>query len=356
MQCRGIKALVVDDEPMNLIVAKGIFRSYGMEVTTVSSGQESIDICRERRFDIVFMDHMMPGMDGIEAMKAIRADRHAESRDMPIVALTANAVSTAKEMFMAAGFDGFVSKPVEITELERVLKRVLPKTAVTYENVPGAAESENNIEEGSAGISDKGTDRSGEAENENGSHTGDIANTGNNRDNAEKGDIRRDILTEAGIDEEAGLKYSQNDRELYETILKQYVKEAPVKREKISLCFEEGDYKNYEVYVHALKSTSRMIGASELSERAKELEDLAKKGGARITEEMQDELMSQYEKAVNAIAGMFGLDTGSASEPAEKSSSSEQITEAIEFGPADRDENDDSFVLEFEPKPEGGEA
>lgn len=132
----GTHVLVVDDEPMNLTVAQNILRRYGMKVTTADSGAEAVDLCRENRFDIVFMDHMMPGMDGVEAMKRIRSDRaYAE---IPIVALTANAVSSARETFLAAGFDGFVSKPIDLMDLERVLRRVLRQSVMTYP----AAESE----------------------------------------------------------------------------------------------------------------------------------------------------------------------------------------------------------------------
>ena len=95
LRCNGVRALVVDDESMNLVVAKSIFSRYGMEVTTVTSGQESIDICREKVFDIIFMDHMMSGMDGVEAMKRIRTDVSGLNGSIPIVALTANAMSSA---------------------------------------------------------------------------------------------------------------------------------------------------------------------------------------------------------------------------------------------------------------------
>ena len=105
-----------------------------MNVTTAASGQEAIDLCRNREFDIVFMDHMMPGMDGVEAMRQIRAGRENNAAELPIVALTANAVSSAREMFMSVGFDGFVSKPIETLELERVLKKVLPKSSISYES------------------------------------------------------------------------------------------------------------------------------------------------------------------------------------------------------------------------------
>ena len=133
LRLNGVRALVVDDEPMNLVVGKSIFKRYGMVVSTATSGPESIDICREKQFDIIFMDHMMGGMDGVEAMKKIRGDVTGLDNNVPIVALTANAMSSAKQMFLSEGFDGFVSKPIEIEELERVLKQVLPKSLLSFE-------------------------------------------------------------------------------------------------------------------------------------------------------------------------------------------------------------------------------
>ena len=134
MMLKGVKTLVVDDEPMNLTVARSIFKRYGMIVTTAASGPESIELCRDMDFDIVFMDHMMRGMDGVEAMKRIKADANRDGKDIPIIALTANAMSTAKKMFLDEGFDGFVSKPIEIEELERAMKKALPKNLITYES------------------------------------------------------------------------------------------------------------------------------------------------------------------------------------------------------------------------------
>jgi signal transduction histidine kinase/CheY-like chemotaxis protein/HPt (histidine-containing phosphotransfer) domain-containing protein len=312
MKCPGLEALVVDDEPMNLTVAKGIFKGYGMNVTTVLSGREAIDICRERTFGIVFMDHMMPGMDGIEAMKAIRADKGSlSSREMPIVALTANAVSTAKEMFLSEGFDGFVSKPVEIAELERVLKRVLPPSAIEYETVSGERTEAGNI---------------------------------------------YSSLKKAGIDTGAGLRYSQRDVELYHTLLKQYVKEASSKQEKINSYYKDKDFKNYEILVHALKSTSRMIGAQDLSDRAKKLEDLSKAGGTAITGEMHDSMMAMYKKITAAIAKSLDLDNEQAPKE-EKKEEKKPAAGVLEFTPSS--EKKDPVVLEFTPdsmKGKGGDA
>jgi CheY-like chemotaxis protein len=121
----GIKALVCDDEPMNLVVATGLFREYNMYVETAESGREAIEKFSGNGYDVVFMDHMMPEMDGIEAMKRIRAVSEQQKKEVKIIALTANAVSGAKEMFLREGFDGFISKPITINDFERVMNRVM---------------------------------------------------------------------------------------------------------------------------------------------------------------------------------------------------------------------------------------
>ncbi len=122
----GVKALVVDDEPMNLVVAEGLFREYEMIIDIAGSGREAIEKCRKNDYDLVFMDHMMPEMDGVEAMKLIRKDAEESKKDIRVVALTANAVSGAKEMFIKEGFDGFIAKPINTADFERVMLRVLP--------------------------------------------------------------------------------------------------------------------------------------------------------------------------------------------------------------------------------------
>ncbi len=129
----GVKALIVDDEPMNLVVATGIFKEYGLDLDTAESGSEAIRKFMEGDYDIIFMDHMMPEMDGVEAMKNIRNVASETNRDPVILALTANVLSGAREMFMQEGFDGFLAKPIDITEFERVMKNVLPEEMTSQE-------------------------------------------------------------------------------------------------------------------------------------------------------------------------------------------------------------------------------
>ena len=125
----GVRALVVDDEPMNLVVASGLFREYGMFIDTAQSGAEAIDMFSENDYDVVFMDHMMPEMDGVEAMKRLRDISANKNKVVRMIALTANAVSGAREMFLSEGFDGFISKPITINDFEHLMNRVMPSAS-----------------------------------------------------------------------------------------------------------------------------------------------------------------------------------------------------------------------------------
>ena len=125
-----VKALIVDDEPMNLVVATSLFSDYDMSIDTAGSGREAINKYRSSEYDIVFMDHMMPEMDGVECMKHIKKMAQDMAKSVLVVALTANAVSGAKEMFMREGFDGFIAKPIDMSEFERVLTHILPESLI----------------------------------------------------------------------------------------------------------------------------------------------------------------------------------------------------------------------------------
>ncbi len=121
----GISALIVDDERMNLMVAQGLFGEYHITTDIAESGEEALKKFEKNDYDLIFMDHMMPGMDGVEAMKRLRRMAEGKRKEPVIVALTANAISGAREFFIKEGFDGFIPKPIDVTEFERVMKRVL---------------------------------------------------------------------------------------------------------------------------------------------------------------------------------------------------------------------------------------
>ena len=301
MYCKGVRALVVDDEPMNLNVAKGIFKRYGMEVSTADSGAEAVKMCKEQTYDIVFMDHMMPGMDGVETMKRIRYDAGKHHRDFPIVALTANALSTAREMFIAEGFDGFISKPIELAELERVLRHVLSKTLITYvdENEDALGTVNSKL------ISENETDdawfvyQNGDTNTENTSTTNDTVSDTQN--NGLDDSISLAPLADYGIDINLGLKYCQ-DGEIYMSLLEQYAQEFDEKLECMEDFYKKKDLENYTILVHALKSTSLMIGDKSLSEEAKALELAGKNRDLEFIEKNHRAMTEHYTRTAQGIA------------------------------------------------------
>ena len=131
LRTRNVKALIVDDNQVNLMVASGILAIYEMETETCQDGQQAIDRMKQKKYDIVFMDHMMPVMDGIEATQKIREMEDAMEHT-PIVALTANAIAGMEDFFLSSGMDGFLAKPILIDELEKVLKKCVPPDKLYY--------------------------------------------------------------------------------------------------------------------------------------------------------------------------------------------------------------------------------
>lgn len=133
-RCTKAHILVVDDNLTNLNVASGILRKYGATVHTALSGREAISVLEKEHIDLVYLDYMMPEMNGIDTLEAIRAMRDPHIANTPVVALTANVINGAREMFMEAGFDDFISKPLEIERIEKSLRNLLPKEMIEYNN------------------------------------------------------------------------------------------------------------------------------------------------------------------------------------------------------------------------------
>ncbi|MBO4501520.1 MAG: response regulator [Clostridia bacterium] len=271
LRAKDAKILVVDDNDMNLKVAKNLMKIYGIMPDLVLSGAEAIERIREKEYDIVFLDHMMPKMDGLETLQELRRQGLIHEHTA-VIALTANAIVGAKEMYLEAGFDDYLSKPIEVTALEEQLKRYLPA-----EKVELVTEEQHE---------EKPT----------------------NEKPAEADDFS--ALREAGIDTAKGLEYCQNDNAFYRSILKDFESSAESKMSDIRAYYGSGDLKNYAILVHALKSTSKTIGATGLSAMAAELEAAAKNGETDKVHSCHGGMMDVYESTVKVIRG-FCSDTGS---------------------------------------------
>ncbi len=253
------KVLIVDDHLVNLKVAAGLMKPYNMKIITVSSGQAAIEALRTKDYDIVFMDHMMPEMDGVEATNHIRSMPGDYYQKVPIIALTANAVSGAREMFLESGFNDFLAKPIEISFLDRILRTWLPQE---YQQ-----------------------------------SNSDIVKV---EDDKYEEHASKEILN-GPVDYKMGLGYAGEDREQYYSVLSVYVRNSKEDREAIIRHYEIENWTDYITEVHALKSSSLTMGAKELSELAKTLEFAGKDGKYDMIHQNHDKVIALYDEVVKNI-------------------------------------------------------
>ena len=287
--CPGVRALAVDDEEMNLVVAKGVLGSYGIEVDICLSGREAVVRCASTAYDVVFLDHMMPGFDGVQTLKKIRELQDGALQDLPVIALTANTVSGAREMFRSEGFTEFVPKPIERTVLERVLRRVLPKRFVQY--AEGPAEAPELTEEPPARTP---PEMSAKEEPE----------TAAKEEAPEKVAGPYDRLSQAGINVELGLDYCGGDEKFFKKMLSMFLAQSEGKRGEIVSLYEAENWADYAIKVHALKSTALTIGAEALSAQAKELELAGKRGDVEFIRANHAALLEAYDGLCGQIGGI----------------------------------------------------
>ena len=299
--CVGVRALAVDDEEMNLVVAKGVLGSYGIEVDTCLSGREAIVQCGSVPYDIIFLDHMMPGFDGVETLKKIRELRNGMYQDLPVIALTANTVSGAREMFRSEGFTEFVPKPIERTVLERVLRKVLPKSCIQYSTKTAGKKLpiEDAVAVSSEEVLEELTVKADPSENVEALEVADLPETP-----ADGLALPYDQLIQAGINVELGLDYCGGEEDFYREMLRMFCAQSGEKQAEIASLYESANWGDYAVKVHALKSTSLTIGAEVLSAQAKELELAGKRGDVDYIREHHSELLRAYEELCVHIAGI----------------------------------------------------
>lgn len=296
--CVGVRALAVDDEEMNLVVAKGVLGSYGIEVDTCLSGKEAVAQCGRASYDIIFLDHMMPGFDGVETLKRIRELQNGLYQDLPVIALTANTVSGAREMFRSEGFTEFVPKPIERTVLERVLRKVLPKSCIRYTEKPAnrdaPAEDAKTVP---AEIAPEQAD--GPAKDKEAPESSELPETAGGESL-----LPYDRLSQAGVSVELGLDYCGGDENFYREMLRMFSSQGEEKRAEIVSLYESANWADYAVKVHALKSTALTIGAEALSAQAKELELAGKRGDTDYIRDRHPALLRAYEELCGQLAGI----------------------------------------------------
>ncbi len=291
---KDVSVLVVDDYAMNLKVADNLLKLFGITPVCVQSGRDAIKEMDRNCFNIVFLDHMMPGMDGIETLGELKA-RGLIGRSTKMIALTANAVVGAKETYLAAGFDDYLSKPIEMNELKEILIKYLPKSNIEYFEDDAPAPDE---EPDSEPFTEVGTAVDGTAILE-------FAPRRNSDNKPEKkkdtaGTFEERLMSEAGISLKTGMAFCGDMQSLYEDILSDYVNAAESKSKELDGYFYTKNWKDYRVLIHSLKSGSKTIGAEKLSEEAKRIEDAAKESDESFISEHHDEFIRAYKETASA--------------------------------------------------------
>ncbi len=256
------KVLIVDDNDINLKVAAGLMRPYNMQLLTAESGYDAITMMESQDVDLVLMDHMMPVMDGVETTAALRQKEGDYYKNVPIIALTANAVNGAREMFLREGFNDFVAKPIEISALDKVLKMWLPQELI-------CAPIDEEVQERRRDIRDK---------------------------SSEIGRL---------ISESTGLSYAADDEEVYYDILSHFVSKGYEKIASIQKLFADENWKNYTIEVHALKSSALGIGCVSLSELARDMETAGKAGDYDVIYENNAKMLELYGEVIIEGRGML---------------------------------------------------
>lgn len=255
------KILVVDDMEMNLKVAVGVLGPLQMNIDTADSGQKALELISKTHYDIVFMDHMMPVMDGIETVQLIRQMDDPYYKKVPIIAFSANVGQDAVKSFTDAGMNDFVAKPIELKDMFAKILRWLPKELIIKEQ------------------------------------SKEYADTLRKNMDITVPDIE-------GLNVIEGIKNSGGE-ELYISLLGDFYKLIDIKSTKIEKCLADNLIRDYTIEVHGLKNTARMIGAMELSDEFYRMEQLGNKGDIETIKEETPALLEHF-RSYKAILEPFG--------------------------------------------------
>ena len=264
--------LVTDDNPMNLKVIKNAFEYYGLTVDTASSGAEAVQLCKNISYDLIFMDQMMPHMDGVETMQILRtlSPHYAIGGVCKIVALTANAILGVRDELLNLGFDEYLSKPVQFENLESLLIKLIPKSK--FVNINNAL----NMDEPTQNIV-----------------VPDLQPSTINMQTL------KDMFPQLNI--ATALSYCNDDIGLLVDILHIFYEDSPQQLRALKQFWNEKNYKKFIIQIHTLKNQLLNIGYTKLAEDAKALELAAKENDSNFIEEHLDSFVNTYTKFLQQL-------------------------------------------------------
>lgn len=309
------KVLVVDDNSFNRTIAKELMKPHKMQVELAASGPECLEMVKKTHYDLIFLDHMMPGMDGIETITNLREMPEYRAYDTPVVAFSANAVSGMREEFRTAGFVDFLSKPIGVENLESMLVNYLPQSKIQriskeeYELMNKTPRSSS--DSGAHGIGFG----AGIAEGRN--YNAEDSSSANEAvytpAPSEYHEYDPSLVNIDGLNIEVGLESVGGDIEDFFNIAEVIVSDHNSMRDRLEREFDDKDIENYTIDIHALKSNMATIGATDLSAMAKRLEMAGRAGNsdyigmtgvAAEKDEVSnhEQCMAEYERIVDELS------------------------------------------------------
>ena len=280
-QAPDARVLVVDDADVNLLVFANLLKKTKIKIDTASSGVEMLQMARMNKYDMIFLDHRMPGMDGIEAFHNLRKSQDGLNYKTPVVALTANAVLGARQLYIDEGFSDYISKPVDTVRLEQILLEYLPPDLIVKGDAMTPDENINKPE------------IKHEQENKELEPAQEIESAPSPYKNI------------PGIDYEAAVTNCGSE-DTFVQALEIFYNTLDKKADDIEKFEREKDVKNYTILVHALKSAARLVGALNLSADAKYLEECGDKNDIHEIETKTPALLSQYRGYKEVLSKVFG--------------------------------------------------
>ncbi|MCR5358207.1 MAG: response regulator [Lachnospiraceae bacterium] len=276
----GARVLMVDDNEMNLLVFKSLVKQTLVKVDTALSGAEGLSLSGDKKYDIIFLDHMMPGMDGVETLHEMKKMHDSPNDDTPIICITANAISGAREEYINEGFDDYITKPIDPERLEAMMMEYLPKDKLD--------KSDGVVLEFSAGGDDEAAD--------------------NGLDEGAYGEDDFDLSAlkdQDIIDVEKGMMHC-GGRDVYVDILKTFYEDGDEPLKKLDEYFTDGDMDSYVIKIHSLKSSARTLGAASLGDIAGSLEKAGKENDKEFISDNTEELKSEHARVMEVLGGVFG--------------------------------------------------
>ncbi|MCR5670767.1 MAG: response regulator [Butyrivibrio sp.] len=249
------RILAVDDTRTNLTVIEGLLKKTKIRIDTAASGMEALELVKKNKYNIIFLDHRMPEMDGIQTFHAMEEMEDNLNKETPVVALTANAISGSREMYFREGFANYMSKPVDPGKLEEMILSYLPREIVAKPGDPGYEVSEDNHDDEKAAM--------------------------------------QALLKLNGVDVNAAIERC-GSASVARDVMKDFRLAINEKADLIEKYLKEVDVKNYTILVHGLKSSARAIGALELSEKAAHLEACGNDGDISEINDLSPDLLETY--------------------------------------------------------------